>query len=68
MLNKSETNIQRQKKWKNINEYNTVDKSRYEIQEQKEVPVWYTGMCWPISSTGYVINYDAELKNVTAAL
>jgi hypothetical protein len=25
-------------------------------------------MCWPISSTGYVINYDAELKNVTAAL
>jgi hypothetical protein len=26
-------------------------KCRYEIQEQKEVPVWYTGIYLPISST-----------------
>jgi hypothetical protein len=30
-----------------------TDKCRYEIQEQKEVPVWYAGIHWPISSTGY---------------
>jgi hypothetical protein len=30
-----------------------VDKFRYEIQEQKEVPVWYTGIYRPISSTAY---------------
>jgi hypothetical protein len=30
-----------------------VDKCRYEIQEQKEVPVWYTGIYGPISSTGW---------------
>jgi hypothetical protein len=29
-----------------------IDKCRYEIQEQKEVPVWYTGIYRPISSTG----------------
>jgi hypothetical protein len=28
-----------------------VDKSRYKIQEQKEVPVWYTGIYQLISST-----------------
>jgi hypothetical protein len=28
-----------------------VDKCRYEIQEYKEVPVWYTGIYRPISST-----------------
>jgi hypothetical protein len=28
-----------------------VDKCRYEVQEQKEVPVWYTGIYRPISST-----------------
>jgi hypothetical protein len=27
-------------------------KCRYEIQEQKEIPVWYTGIYRPISSTG----------------
>jgi hypothetical protein len=30
---------------------------QYEIQEQKEVPVWYTGIYRPILSTGYA--YDA---------
>jgi hypothetical protein len=30
-----------------------IDKCRYEIQEQKEVPVWYTGIYRPISSTEY---------------
>jgi hypothetical protein len=28
-----------------------IDKCRYEIQEQKEVLVWYIGICQPISST-----------------
>jgi hypothetical protein len=28
-----------------------IYKCRYEIQDQKEVPVWYTGICRPISST-----------------
>jgi hypothetical protein len=28
-----------------------IDKCRYEIQEQKEVPVWYTGIYQLISST-----------------
>jgi hypothetical protein len=30
-----------------------IDKSRYEIQEQKDVPVWYNSIHQPISSTGY---------------
>jgi hypothetical protein len=30
-----------------------TDKCRYEIQEQKEAPVWYAGIHWPISITGY---------------
>jgi len=30
-----------------------IRKFRYEVQEQKEVPVWYTGIYRPISSTGY---------------
>jgi hypothetical protein len=38
---KSETRIYHQKKWKKINDY--IDECQYEIQEQKEVPVWYTG-------------------------
>jgi hypothetical protein len=29
-----------------------IDKCRYEIQERKEVPVCYTGVYRPISSTG----------------
>jgi hypothetical protein len=29
-----------------------IDKSRYEVQEQKEVSVWYTGIYLHISSTG----------------
>jgi hypothetical protein len=32
--------------------YIYINKSRYEIQEQKEFPVWYTGIYNPISSTG----------------
>jgi hypothetical protein len=28
-----------------------IDKCRYEIQEQKEFPVWYTGVYRPIKST-----------------
>jgi hypothetical protein len=36
-----------------------IDKFRYEIQEQREVPVCYTGMYQPISST--------DLKEVVAA-
>jgi hypothetical protein len=28
-----------------------LDKFRYEIQDQKEVPVKYTGIYWPISGT-----------------
>jgi hypothetical protein len=28
-----------------------IDKCRYEIQEQKEVPLWYTGIYQFISST-----------------
>jgi hypothetical protein len=30
-----------------------IDKRRYEIQEHKEVPVWYTDIYRPISSTAY---------------
>jgi hypothetical protein len=30
-----------------------VDKSRYEIQEQKEISVWYAGIYRLISSTGH---------------
>jgi hypothetical protein len=33
--------------------YKLIDKCRYEIQEQKEVPVWYIGTYRPISSTAY---------------
>jgi hypothetical protein len=29
-----------------------IDNCRYEIQEQKKVPVWHTGIYRPISSTG----------------
>jgi hypothetical protein len=30
-----------------------IDKCRYEIQEQEDVPVCYTGIYRPISRTGY---------------
>jgi hypothetical protein len=29
-----------------------IDKFRYEIQEQEELPLWYTGVHRPISSAG----------------
>jgi hypothetical protein len=29
-----------------------IDKCQYEIQEQKEIPVYYTDIYRPISSTG----------------
>jgi hypothetical protein len=32
-----------------------IDKCRYEIQEQKEVPIWYTGTHRPVSSTSAVV-------------
>jgi hypothetical protein len=53
MLLKSETRIYRQKKRKkeNIIGYRPSDKCRHEIQEQKEVLVWCTGIYRPISST-----------------
>jgi hypothetical protein len=38
---------------KNINRLVYIDKCQYEIQEQKEVPVWYTGIYRPISRTAY---------------
>jgi hypothetical protein len=36
-----------------------TDKYRYEIQEQREVPVWYTGIYRSISSTAlsYKLKY-----------
>jgi hypothetical protein len=36
-----------------------IDKCRNEIQEQKEVPVWYTGIYPPISSI--VLNWFLEM-------
>jgi hypothetical protein len=30
-----------------------IYKCRYETKEQKEVPIWYTGIYRPISSTAY---------------
>jgi hypothetical protein len=38
-----------------------VDKCRYEVQEQKEVPVWYTGIYRPISSSAE--NHTIFIKN-----
>jgi hypothetical protein len=35
-----------------------IGKHRYEIQEQKEVPVWYTGTYRPISNT--VVNQEVQ--------
>jgi hypothetical protein len=32
-----------------------IDKCRYEIQEQNEIPEWYTGIYRPISSTGNIL-------------
>jgi hypothetical protein len=37
-----------------------IDMRRYEIQEQKEVPVWYTGIYPPISSTAYKISHTGN--------
>jgi hypothetical protein len=37
-----------------------IDKCRYEIQEQKEVSVWYTVIYRPISSTG-ASQYETNL-------
>jgi hypothetical protein len=34
-----------------------IYKCRYEIKEQKEVPVWYTDIYRPISSTAYEPKY-----------
>jgi hypothetical protein len=39
-----------------------IEKCRYEIQELKDVPVWYTGKYRPISSTGS--NYITSDKRV----
>jgi hypothetical protein len=37
------------RKWINIDVYITyIDKCRYEIQKEKGVPVWYTGIYRPI--------------------
>jgi hypothetical protein len=45
-----------------------IDKCRYEIQEQKEVPVRYTGIYRPISSTEYksclIVCIKISLKRV----
>jgi hypothetical protein len=42
-----------------------IDKHRYEIEEQKEVPVWCTGIYRPISSTDYIrgLLYAEDIKN-----
>jgi hypothetical protein len=32
-----------------------IGKFRYEIQDQKEVPVWYTGISRLISNTTYML-------------
>jgi hypothetical protein len=40
-----------------------IDKCRYEIQEQKGIPVWYTGIHRPISNTGYRFkSYDLKFR------
>jgi hypothetical protein len=68
---KSETRIYHQKNGKKINVYSSLytDKCRYEIQEQREVPVWYTGIYRPISSTGHNVqcskNEDLSLHTHT---
>jgi hypothetical protein len=39
-----------------INGYIIYWQIRYEIQEQKEVPVWYAGIYCPISRTDFILN------------
>jgi hypothetical protein len=47
-----------------------IDKCRYEVQEQKEVPVWYTGIYRSILSTGLKnrINTDLLIRSLFIAL
>jgi hypothetical protein len=42
-----------------------IDKWWYEIQELKEVPVWYTSIYWPVSSTGANPSYNVKLEWIT---
>jgi hypothetical protein len=48
-----------------------IDKRRYDIQEQKEVPVWYTGIHRSISSYNIFLqinmpeNYQSLNSNLT---
>jgi hypothetical protein len=42
-----------------------IDKCRYEIQEYKEVPVWCTGMYWPISGIAHQGNLTFYYINCT---
>jgi hypothetical protein len=37
-----------------------IDKFRYEIQEHKEVPIWYTGIERPISNTDHTVFFRRE--------
>jgi hypothetical protein len=47
-------------KWKKVNGYSNIDKCWYEIEEQKEVSVWYTGpfRALPRSKFFYMVSYD----------
>jgi hypothetical protein len=52
-----------------------IKKCRYEIEEQKEVPVWYTGIYRPISSTDYTLmcfiyseEFDKEIVIIMASI
>jgi hypothetical protein len=38
-----------------------IDKCRYEVQEQKEVPIWYAGMYRPIWSTACTVQRHYRL-------
>jgi hypothetical protein len=40
-------------KWKIYMDIVYIHKCWYEIKKEKEVPVWHTGIYWPISSTGH---------------
>jgi hypothetical protein len=50
--------------------YIYIDKCLYEVQEQKEVPVWYTGIYRSILSTGLKnrINTDLFIRSLFIAL
>jgi hypothetical protein len=45
-----------------------IDKCQCEIQEQKEVPVWCTGIYLPISSTAYIYTFMHTLKMLHCSL